>query len=668
MVYETIRSGQGRGRSAARHPGHRRPDMFGYRWMDSDEPGGPIFDWVDITAVGTPIPFTGDDQNLGPFPIRFYLPVLRERRSTSSGQSTNGWVSLHEHDQRTYSNDPLPSTGASGEPAGDVLGRPAPSTSLGDAYVLLRDRRQVHHHRTQVRRVLGSGGPYTFQVLLYPNGTIVLPVPDDDRAPASTRRPSASRTRRKDDGLTVVYNADYVHDDLAIRIRTTPDWLVVSSDLRHGPSGRLARPAGHLRDRRAVRRPVRRRGQHHEQRPRRGAVPGARELDGHRHAGSGGRPDQPGLRRRVREPLRRTGAPGRQHRDRRSDGARRASFDNSAYSLVGATFPIDLSASAVWRPSRFASPRRVSASRARGTLTLASNDPDGPMMVPLTGIGAHPAGDRGGSDLVAGGARDEPRTLCDLEDQDADRLQHGRQRSQLRRRHAVGHGCRRTVRIPRPAARTRSIRVRASSAAADRTSSATPGSTATSRAARATTGSTSAAVGTPTFGAYSDDGNRGSVPHRVRLPVLRERLQPVPGVLERLAELHHRRRRRTPTSRCPTAARRCRRTCWPCSGTTWWWTRPTAARSTTTTTATQADRAVRHPSHRAGHAAVLQLPGPALPQRRHRVPVQHAGHDDQQRHHRHPERHQGRRSDGRVQRRSTCTRTWRSCSPPGPSG
>jgi len=42
-------------------PGERWAGYFGYRWVDSDEPNGPTFSWVDITAW-LAVGLAGDDQ------------------------------------------------------------------------------------------------------------------------------------------------------------------------------------------------------------------------------------------------------------------------------------------------------------------------------------------------------------------------------------------------------------------------------------------------------------------------------------------------------------------------------------------------------------------------------------------------------------------------------
>ncbi|NIO00168.1 MAG: hypothetical protein GTN93_23745, partial [Anaerolineae bacterium] len=42
------------------------PDAYGYRWIDSDEPGGPTYSWVEINSVGTQFDLS-DDDNDGPY-------------------------------------------------------------------------------------------------------------------------------------------------------------------------------------------------------------------------------------------------------------------------------------------------------------------------------------------------------------------------------------------------------------------------------------------------------------------------------------------------------------------------------------------------------------------------------------------------------------------------
>jgi len=52
------------------------PDAFGYIARDSNEPGGPPVDWIDISGIGTAVSGLGDDNIVGPynvgFPFRFY--------------------------------------------------------------------------------------------------------------------------------------------------------------------------------------------------------------------------------------------------------------------------------------------------------------------------------------------------------------------------------------------------------------------------------------------------------------------------------------------------------------------------------------------------------------------------------------------------------------------
>lgn len=50
------------------------PDQYGYIWKDSNEPGGPTFNWFDITTIGVPVTGLADDNVVGPFVMQTNMP------------------------------------------------------------------------------------------------------------------------------------------------------------------------------------------------------------------------------------------------------------------------------------------------------------------------------------------------------------------------------------------------------------------------------------------------------------------------------------------------------------------------------------------------------------------------------------------------------------------
>ncbi len=201
------------------------PDAFGYRWTDSDEPGGPIFNWVDISGVGTPIPaLDGDDEVKGPVPIGFDFPFYGDSYS-QVWASTNGWATFTSTTSSDLSNDPLPA--AYGP-------RNLLAMFWDDLHFRYAERALYYNDGTRfilsyehVTRYAGSTDDLNFQVILYPDGTILY-----QYATMSTSTLNSAtigiQNYDRDDGLQVVYNADYLHDNMAIRIAAIPQWITVS--------------------------------------------------------------------------------------------------------------------------------------------------------------------------------------------------------------------------------------------------------------------------------------------------------------------------------------------------------------------------------------------------------------------------------------------------------
>lgn len=210
--------------------GRGGPDLFGHTWLDSDQPGGPIFAWTDISAIGTPIPLGGDDEISRFVPIGFTFPFYGGIFDFVR-VCTNGFFSFTAG-QTDFINQPLPSSiGAPNlvAPFWDDLLFDLHSTAYaygdGERFIVEWDN---------VSRV-GGGGPYTFQTVLERDGTITFQY--RTMGPPASSATIGIQNADQSDGLTVAFNHVYVHDNLAVRITAAPRWLSASPAFGTLPPG-----------------------------------------------------------------------------------------------------------------------------------------------------------------------------------------------------------------------------------------------------------------------------------------------------------------------------------------------------------------------------------------------------------------------------------------------
>jgi len=196
------------------------PDNFGYRWTDSNEPGGPTYNWIDISDIGIPITVNFDDQNIGPFSLDFVFPYYRNDYE-SIRFCSNGWLSFTST-STAYNNTSLPNMGA-------------PSNILAvfwDDLIFYGNSRAYFYTNHQDSAIIswenayhvGGGGPYKFQAILTKSGKIVfqyneIGIPD-------SLATIGIQNHDKSTGLMAAYNTRFATGNLAIEF--WPGWLFVS--------------------------------------------------------------------------------------------------------------------------------------------------------------------------------------------------------------------------------------------------------------------------------------------------------------------------------------------------------------------------------------------------------------------------------------------------------
>jgi hypothetical protein len=194
------------------------PDGFGYEFIDSDTPGGPTFGWVDITGTGTPVTLTDDSSILVPLPFAFpfYGVAKTEVRISSNGYLTFGTSGS------TFTNTSIPNTLTPNDiiaPFWDDL-----NPAAGGTVHYLSSPTQFIVQYTNIRR-FATTQPNTFQVIMNADGSMLFQYLDMQGllTSATVGIENASGTT----GLQVVFNAAYVHNNLAVRLSLPPQcpWI-----------------------------------------------------------------------------------------------------------------------------------------------------------------------------------------------------------------------------------------------------------------------------------------------------------------------------------------------------------------------------------------------------------------------------------------------------------
>ncbi|HLN54019.1 MAG TPA: choice-of-anchor J domain-containing protein [Lentimicrobium sp.] len=187
------------------------PDAYGYVWIDSDETGGPAYTWTDISSTGTLITGFTDDNVLGPYNLGFNFPFYENFYNTVN-VSSNGYL-IFGSTSSAYTNQNIPSS-------------TAPNNIIAWFWNDLTGGGTVHYQNMGDRWIiqytnypdLSGTGTITAQVHLFPNGNIRIYYNNITSGLTINSSTIGIENNAGTVATNINYNANYVHNGLAIAI------------------------------------------------------------------------------------------------------------------------------------------------------------------------------------------------------------------------------------------------------------------------------------------------------------------------------------------------------------------------------------------------------------------------------------------------------------------
>ncbi len=211
------------------------PDAYGNIWVDSDDPNGPEYNWIDISATGTAVSGLSDDNFVGPFPIGFTF-LHYGTGYTNFYVGSNGLIGFGPTaDLSTLTNVSIPSTATPNNiiawfwddlnindedsPGGRVL------------YEVVNGELVISFlNYPEYESGVNPGEVITAQVILSPNGNVKIQYQSIaqgvDIAGCTVGMENSGGTI----GLMATFNANYLHNQMAIYMGAqAPTWMEISS-------------------------------------------------------------------------------------------------------------------------------------------------------------------------------------------------------------------------------------------------------------------------------------------------------------------------------------------------------------------------------------------------------------------------------------------------------
>ncbi len=205
------------------------PDIFGYKWVDSNESGGPTFSWIEISEIGVELEslsgtWDGNTQVQLPFDFPFYGAEYNSMRV-----SVNGWITFSSYSAAGWQNLEIPT---SNDPNNllAVFWDDLDMRNGGSVYTYYdEESSQFIVQWTAVPSSTHQGsaaGEMTFQAIISESGVITYQyLSMDGDIDTNT---IGIENENGNDGLQVAFNTEYMEDELAIRFSTAPDWVSLS--------------------------------------------------------------------------------------------------------------------------------------------------------------------------------------------------------------------------------------------------------------------------------------------------------------------------------------------------------------------------------------------------------------------------------------------------------